>query len=159
MNLADMVRDAAEDFPAKAALLFHGRAINFSDLDERVDRTAATLASLGVSKGDRVALVIGNVPEFVASFYGILRAGAVACPLNVMLTPEEMSYILADAGAKLAITQVDSLPGLLSVRDRLAEARAVEEARGEEVGQVVLRPGAVRVPAAERLDPTKVNAD
>ena len=125
MNLADMVRDAAEDFPAKAALLFHGRAINFSDLDERVDRTAATLASLGVSKGDRVALVVGNVPEFVASFYGILRAGAVACPLNVMLTPEEMSYILADAGAKLAITQVDSLPGLLSVRDRLADLQTV----------------------------------
>lgn len=125
MNLADVVRDAAEDFPAKAALLFHGRPITFSDLDERVDRTAAALASLGVSKGDRVALVVGNVPEFVASFYGILRVGGVACPLNVMLTPEEISYILADAGAKLAITEVGSLPGLLSVRDRLADLQTV----------------------------------
>ena len=125
MNLADLVRDAAEDHPAKAALVFQGRTVTFLELDDRVDRTAAALSGLGVGKGDRVALLAGNVPEFVTTFYGVLRAGAIACPLNVMLAPEEIGYMLADAGAKVAVTEVGSLPGLLAVRDRLADLQTV----------------------------------
>ncbi len=125
MNLADLVRDGAEGHPAKAALIFHGRPVTFVELDDRVDRTAAALAGLGLIKGDRVALLAGNVPEFVTSFYGALRAGGVVCPLNVMLTPEEMGYILADAGVKVAITELAYLPGLLSIRDRLADLQTI----------------------------------
>ncbi len=120
MNVADLVRDAAEAYPAKAALVFHGRSITFGELDERVDLAAAALAGLGVGKGDRVALLAGNVPEFAYALYGTMRAGAVACPLNVMLTPEEIAYILADAGAGAVVTDLSSLAGLLSIRDRLA---------------------------------------
>jgi long-chain acyl-CoA synthetase len=116
VNVADIVRDAVEDHPAKAALIFHGREMSFEDLDERVDTTAAALASLGVRKGDRVALLAGNVPEFVTCFYGALRAGAVVCPLNVMLTPDELSSIIADAGAKACITDLASLPGVRDLR-------------------------------------------
>lgn len=125
MNLSDLVRDSADHNPDKAALLFHGRPVSFAELDERIDGTAAALASLGVEKGDRVALLAGNVPEFVSSLYGIMRAGAVACPLNVMLTPEELGYILADAGAVAAVTELDHLPGLLAVRERAATLRTI----------------------------------
>jgi long-chain acyl-CoA synthetase len=124
-NLADLVRDAAEDFPAKDAIVFHGRPLTFLELDERVDLSAAALAELGVSKGDRVALLAGNIPEFVTSFYGILRAGGVACPLNVMLTAAELSAIVGDAGAKVAITDLGSLGNLLAARDRLPELQTV----------------------------------
>src|SRR6266498_5651953 len=68
-----------------------------------------------------VVLFMGNIPEFVISLYGAMRVGAMVCPLNVMLTPEEMGYILADAGAKAAVVELGSLPGLLSVRDRLGD--------------------------------------
>ena len=125
MNLADLLRETAETFPDKPALIFHDRPITFSQLDERVDLTAAALAGLGVVKGDRVALLIGNVPEFATSLYGAMRAGGAVCPLNVMLTPEEMGYILADSGAKAAVTELPSLPGLLSVRDRLADLQTI----------------------------------
>jgi long-chain acyl-CoA synthetase len=125
MNLADLVRDAAADFPAKPALIFQGRPITFSELDDRVDLTAAAFASLGVTKGDRVALIAGNVPEFIDALYGALRAGAAVSPLNVMLTPEELGYILADAGTKLAVTELAYLPGLLAVRDRLADLETI----------------------------------
>ena len=125
MNLADLVRDAAEDYPAKPAILFHGREVAFSDLTDRIDLTAAALAALGVSKGDRVAIVAGNIPEFVDAFYGTLRAGAIACPLNVMLTPGELSHILADAGAKVVVTELDHLPGLLEIRSRLPDLQTV----------------------------------
>ncbi|MFN2589337.1 MAG: AMP-binding protein, partial [Actinomycetota bacterium] len=125
MNVADLVAGAAEDYPAKDALIFQGRSISFAEVDELVGLAAAALADLGVGTGDRVALLAGNVPEFVYALYGILRAGGVACPLNVMLTPEEISYILADAGAKVAIVDLASLPGLLSIRDRLNDLQTV----------------------------------
>jgi long-chain acyl-CoA synthetase len=125
VNVADLVRDAADGYPAKAALVFRGRSISFSGLEQRVDLTASALAAHGVGKGDRVALLAGNVPEFVTTLYGALRAGAVACPLNVMLTPEEIGYILADAGAKVVVTELATLPGLLAVRDRLADLEVV----------------------------------
>jgi long-chain acyl-CoA synthetase len=125
MSVADLVRAAAERFSSKPALIFHDRPITFAQLEERIDRTAAALAALGVAKGDRVALLIGNVPEFVTTLYGVMRAGAIACPLNVMLTPEEMGYILADSGAKVAVAEVGSLPGLLAVKDRLGDLQTV----------------------------------
>jgi long-chain acyl-CoA synthetase len=125
VNLADLLRDGSLNHPSKPVLIFRGRPISYGELDERVDRTAAALAGLGVARGDRVALLAGNVPEFVSCLYAALRAGAVACPLNVMLTPEEMGYILADAGAKVAISEMGSLTGLLSIRDRLADLQTI----------------------------------
>jgi long-chain acyl-CoA synthetase len=125
VNLAQLVRFSAEDFPAKPALIFHGRPINYLDLDEQVDRTAAALAGLGVARGDRVALLAGNVPEFVSCFFGALRAGAAVSPLNVQLTPEEVGYILADNGAKVAIAEASTVPTLLAVRDRLADLQTI----------------------------------
>jgi long-chain acyl-CoA synthetase len=125
VNMADLVRDSAEAFPARPALFFHGRSVSFADLDDRVDLTAAALAAHGVEKGDRVALLAGNVPEFVTTLYGSLRLGAIVCPLNVMLTPEETGYILADSGAKVAVTELATLPGLLAVRDRLADLESI----------------------------------
>ena len=125
VNLADLVRDAATSFPRKAALLFRGRSIFFYELDERVDSTAAVLSSLGVGLEDRVALLLGNVPEFVYGLYGTLRAGGVAVPLNVMLTPNEIRAILLDAGAKVAITELSTLPALMSVRQDLPDLTSV----------------------------------
>jgi long-chain acyl-CoA synthetase len=125
VNVADLVRDSAAAYPAKPAIIFQSRPIAYGELDELVDLTASALASLGVKRGDRVALLIGNVPEFASCLYGAIRIGAVACPLNVTLTPEELGYILADAGAKAVITELSSVPGLLSIRDRLADLQSV----------------------------------
>lgn len=125
MNLSDLIRRAARAGPSKAALIFQGRSIGYAELDELVDTTAAALSRLGVAKGDRVAILAGNVPEFVSAFYAVLRLGAVGCPLNVGLTPEELGYILADAGAKAVVTELSLIPGVLAVRDRLADLQAV----------------------------------
>src|SRR5436190_1034053 len=108
MNLADLVRDAATDFPAKPALIFQGRTVTFSELDDRADLTAAAFASLGVTKGDRVAVIAGNVPEFIDALYGALRAGAAVSPLNVMLTP---ANLIAN------LDQMMSVPALAEAAD------------------------------------------
>lgn len=119
MNLADTVRRSAEADPSKPALLFRGRVYTYEELDDTIDTTAAALAGLGVGPADRLALLAGNVPEFVSCFYGALRAGAVVCPLNVTLTPEELSSILADAGAKVVVADLTTLPAVSSIRGHL----------------------------------------
>jgi len=125
MNVADIVRDVAERSPDKPAIVFRGHATTYGDLDDRVDVTAAALASLGVRPGDRVALVAGTIPEFVETLYGTMRAGAVACPLNPLLTPPELGSILADAGAAAVVTELEHLPGVLEAREAAPALRTV----------------------------------
>src|SRR4249920_2246755 len=75
-----------------------GRRFTFAELDVLATTAAAGLAGLGVGKGDRVALLSMNSPEFVASYLGCARLGAVTVPLNWRLTPEELAFIVDDSG-------------------------------------------------------------
>jgi long-chain acyl-CoA synthetase len=102
------------------ALVSGERRISFGELDDRTRRAAAALQDLGVTAGDRVALVEGNTPAFVEALYGTLRAGAVAAPLNVQSTPEELGASLADAEAAVAVVGPEHLPAVLAVRDRIS---------------------------------------
>ena len=119
-NVSDLLSATAARLPDKSAIVFRDRPIRYADVEFRVARAAAAFAGHGVGPGDRVALLLGNIPEFVYAFYGALRAGAVVSPLNVMLTPEEVGYILADSGAKAVVCEMGTLPTVLAVRDRLA---------------------------------------
>ena len=121
MNVADVLARSAARSPDRTALLFRGRPVTYGQLDAAVDRAAAGLAGLGLEPGDRVAFLVGNVPEFVLSLYGTWRAGAVGVPLNVMLTSDEIAGILADAGARAVVVEMGYLPTVLGARDRLAE--------------------------------------
>jgi long-chain acyl-CoA synthetase len=125
MNISTLLAEQAARRPDATALLFHGKAVSYATLDDAAGRAAAALRSSGVQPGDRVALVVANVPEFVYALYGVWRVGAVAVPLNVMLTSEELGYILADAGARAIVTQMQFLPNILAVRDRLGDLETV----------------------------------
>jgi long-chain acyl-CoA synthetase len=119
VNLSQMLLSSVARAAGKPALYFRDRPISYGQLEEAVARTAGALAAAGVEPGDRVAIVAGNVPEFVYALHGTWRAGAVAVPLNVMLTSEELSAILADCGARALVCEMGYLPVLLSVRDDL----------------------------------------
>ena len=98
-----MLRRTAARLPDKKALLVAGapdQAVTFAELDRHARRIAAGLAEMGIAKGDRVAIMMPNVPHFAAAQYGILSAGAVVVPINTMLTPHEVGRILQDSGAK-----------------------------------------------------------
>ncbi len=123
--LPELVTAPAAATPDKPALLYRDRPISYAELAEWVRRSALALRDLGVGKGDRVALLVGNVPEFVYALYGAWTLGAVVAPTNVMLTPEELGYVLADCEAKVVIAQVDFLPTVLAVRDRVASIEHV----------------------------------
>ncbi|GJG87023.1 long-chain-fatty-acid--CoA ligase [Gemmatimonadetes bacterium T265] len=110
------VRDAAERYGDRPAFLFYGAATSFRELDARVDRFAAALQALGVAKGDRVALMLPNCPQFGVAFYGALRAGATVLGLNPLYTPRELGHVLRDAGAETFVV----LAPMLRVFDAVA---------------------------------------
>jgi fatty-acyl-CoA synthase len=120
-SLGQLVPAAAAAHPHKAALVAGDRTLTYADLHDRVRRAAGALAGLGVGKGDRVATMLGTVPEFVEVLHGAWHRGAAVAPLNVMLTPDEAGYVLADADARVAMVDRAHLPVVLAVRDRLAE--------------------------------------
>ena len=103
-NLADLVRDAAATAPDKAALLFHGDTVTWAELDRRVSAAARGLLALGAVPGDRVAIHLGNTPEFPVVYFGALRAGLVALPVNSGYTPDEIAHVLGDSGATVVVT-------------------------------------------------------
>jgi long-chain acyl-CoA synthetase len=123
-NLADLVRDAAGSRPDHAALVATGRTLTWAQVDASVDLAAAGYQSLGLVPGDRVVLLLGNVPEFVAAYFGALRAGLVAAPANTGSTPSELGVLLTDSGARAvvfdrtaaaAVRQTPAAAGLLRV--------------------------------------------
>jgi long-chain acyl-CoA synthetase len=77
--------------------------LSYATLDEMTAKAAAMLRDHGVEPGDRVGLMLPNVPAFVVLYYGVLRAGAIVVPMNVMLKRREIAYYLKDSGAQLLL--------------------------------------------------------
>lgn len=99
-NLTALLDLSARRYPERTAIVAGQRRYTYRELDQAACRTANLLSGRGVRPGDRVALMCPNVPEFTVAYFGILKAGAVVVPLNVMLQGREVAYHLADSGAK-----------------------------------------------------------
>jgi long-chain acyl-CoA synthetase len=133
-------RAAAAVRPDQPLLLGAGAAWSFSRLDETSDRIAASLAARGILPGDRVALYSPNAPELVAVYLGILKAGATVVPINILLNPKEIAFILQDArarglffhaaladGAAQASEATPGLKVLVAIGDRNAAGETLED--------------------------------
>ena len=102
-NAAQPVWDYAESDPGRVALRGAGEPWSYRTLRDRARVVGGALLRAGVGAGDRVLFVAPSVPEFVAVYYGIHAAGAIAVTANTMSTTPELEYIGADAGVKLVI--------------------------------------------------------
>jgi long-chain acyl-CoA synthetase len=100
LNIARNLLRNARLFPDKPAVRAGARVLSFAELDAASWRLAHALADLGIRRGDKVALACPNVIEFPLAYYAVLKLGAVAVPLNVMLKAPEFAYHLADSDAK-----------------------------------------------------------
>src|SRR4051812_20266489 len=130
-NLATILTESAEQHGDKTAFKLDDTELNYALLDEGSARIAGLLGSKGVEPGDRVGLMMPNVPYFPVIYFGILRAGGVVVPMNVLLKKREVAFYLADPEAKVLFAWHD-----------FGEAA---EAGGEEVGTevVLVQPGVV----------------
>lgn len=101
--LPELIRPVVERYPLKTALISFGQEISYRQFDDLSDRFATALANLGVKKGDRVGTVLPNCAQHAMAFHGIIKAGAVSVPVNVMLQADEMAYIFQDAGVEVVV--------------------------------------------------------
>ena len=109
-------------FPNKAALVFFDRTLTYLDVLSQAEALAATLARMGVKKGDRVVLNMQNCPQWVVAHFAILRANAVVVPVNPMNRAEELKHYMLDPDAKVAITSADLAAELAKANAQLAPA-------------------------------------
>jgi long-chain acyl-CoA synthetase len=103
-NLAVTLRESARRAPAKTAVILGAAKLSYARLDELSDQLAASLTAAGVTPGDRVGLQLPNIPQFVIAYFGILKAGGVVVPMNVLLKAAETEFQLRDSGARVLIT-------------------------------------------------------
>jgi len=104
-----------------------GRRFTFAELNARSNRTANLLTALGVKKGDRVALLLMNGPEFLESFFAIAKIGAVCVPLNWRLVPDELAFILGDAGARVLLFGEEFANGVRDLHGRGSDGTRIEQ--------------------------------
>ncbi len=112
LNLATLLEDTTRDYPDRQAVIFNEMKLSYKAVNAAANQVAAGLANLGIQKGDKVALSCPNLPYFPIVYYGILKAGAIVVPLNVLLKAREIAYHLADSDAKayICFEGTDQLP-------------------------------------------------
>jgi long-chain acyl-CoA synthetase len=124
-TLLDDLDEAVAQRPEAPALLFKGRTISHGELDRRSDAFAAALAGLGVAKGDRVALLLPNCPQFLICELGAWKAGAVVHPLNPIYTEQELEGALRRTRAETIVVLTPFYGRVKAVQPRTALRRVV----------------------------------
>ncbi|HET8639843.1 MAG TPA: long-chain fatty acid--CoA ligase [Solirubrobacterales bacterium] len=103
LNLASIVTEGAARHADAPAIRLGDVELTYAGLDDLSARLAALLGEKGFEAGDRVGVMLPNVPEFPVAYYGVLRAGGIVVPMNVLLKRREISFYLEDSGAKLLL--------------------------------------------------------
>ncbi|TAL13538.1 MAG: AMP-dependent synthetase [Frankiales bacterium] len=130
-NLADLVRAAAERRPDGVAFVHRGSRTSWAEVDAAVDAAAAGLLALGLAPGDRVGVQLGNTPDFPVAYFGVLRAGLVAVPLNPGYTADELAHVLGDSAARCLVTARSTAETALAVVGQLASLEHVVVTGGD----------------------------
>lgn len=99
-----LLDESADAYPEHPCTDFFGKRLTYGAMRQMSDRLAAGLQGLGIGPGDMVGLMLPNCPQFVISYYGILKAGAVVVPLNPLANPKELTFLLSDARIETIIT-------------------------------------------------------
>src|SRR5712691_7669597 len=135
--LQALLDDAAESHPDATATIFFNAKRSYKSISDSAWRFANGLRRLGVVKGDRVALVLPNAPQFVIAFYGALRAGAAVVPCNPLYTPPELRYHLTDSGAKVVVVLSRLYPVVKAGREGSAVEHVIVTSIKEEMPPVL----------------------
>lgn len=118
LSLGEVLKETARTYPEKTAIIYFGARTTYRELDQLVDKFATALQDLGVKKGDRVGIFMPNIPQFVISFYGALRAGAVCVTCSPLYKARELQHQLNDAGAEVLVAMDTLYTIVQEIRDK-----------------------------------------
>jgi len=118
MNLKAMLEETAKHYRGKTAITLGDRRLSYAELDEASNKIANALLKMGVSKGDRVAMLLSNSPEFAVIYFGVVKIGAVAIPLDTKYKVSELASLFGDSRPKVLVTESPFLEPLVSILPR-----------------------------------------
>jgi len=149
MNLKQVLEVVAARYGDKAAIVYGDRQLSFADLEAASNKLARALIEMGVKRGDRVAMLLANSPEFVVNYFGIVKAGAIAVPLDVNCRAYEQTSLFADFQPKVLIAEGSSLEPLIPLLPEFGSIGQVISVGSGQGGQFlsyeeIIRTGSVR---------------
>ena len=118
MSLKLMLEETANRYGKKAAIALGDRRLSYAELDEASNKVANTLLSIGVDKGDRVAMLLPNSPEFVIIYFGIVKAGGIAVPLDINYKVDELASLFDSCQPKVMLAESRALESLVPALPR-----------------------------------------
>jgi long-chain acyl-CoA synthetase len=129
LNLASVISHHARQTPGHEAIVLDDMRLTYAQLDALSNRVAGALVEMGIGHDDKVALVCPNLPYFPVVYYGIMKAGAVVVPLNVLFKPREFIYHLSDSDAKAVFVfeGTDELPIAQTVKEAFDQVPTCEQ--------------------------------
>ncbi|WP_188676549.1 AMP-binding protein [Subtercola lobariae] len=139
LSVASILAESATRAPDRVALYFRGEALSYGELWSQTRAYAGALRELGIGRGDRVAVLIPNVPDFARVYYAVLALGAIVVPIHLLFKANEIEYVLRDSGADLVVAASSSL----------AEALPAARDAAVDLVTVLAPPPVVYVPAAK----------
>ncbi len=128
-NLRELLEQRALTTPDKVFLFSEadGRRYTYAAFTSAVNRAAHLLASCGVTKGDKVGLLMPNSPEYIIAYFACFHLGAIAGPVNSLLKPQELSYVLANSEARALLVHTEYKSGVEAISSQLPELRHIIE--------------------------------
>jgi acyl-CoA synthetase (AMP-forming)/AMP-acid ligase II len=136
-TIGDLVREAAERSGGQEFLRFREASLTFAAAQQASNRLGHVLVAHGIRPGDRVAIMLDNVPDWPLSWFAVLKAGAIAVPVNARYRESDLRFVLADSGAVLVLTSDEHL-GLVRAAGAavgtVREVRTVAELAAELAG-------------------------
>jgi long-chain acyl-CoA synthetase len=140
LNLALILRESARKYPDQLAIVLDSFKFTYSQMDVLSSQVASSLKAAGMKKGDRVGLMLPNVPQFVMAYFGILKAGGIVVPMNVLLKAPEVNFYLGDSEASFLVVWEDFAAEALKGTENLKDITTY----------VVLKPESTEVPAGTK---------
>ncbi|HOG08988.1 MAG TPA: long-chain fatty acid--CoA ligase [Smithella sp.] len=125
INLIQLLEDAVQKNAEHIALISDKQHITYEQLHRAVGEVAGFMQQRGIGKGDKVTVMLPNIPEFVFCYFGIVKNGAVVVPINPLTTPSELIYLLNNSDSKILITQSSQLKKYHEIKDNLSTCRQV----------------------------------
>lgn len=104
ISVIDFFKDSTKKFPGHPAIIYFGKKISYSKLDELANKLGLALKGLGIEENDGVALHLPNIPQFIIAYLAILKIGAIAVPINPTYKGKDLEHIIENSGAKTVIT-------------------------------------------------------
>jgi long-chain acyl-CoA synthetase len=125
VNLALLLAESVQRHADRSAFIAGDERVTYRRLQSAVHVVAQSLSNLGMAKGDKVALMLPNIPEFVYCYFAVVQSGAVAVLLNTSSTPFELRHLLNNSDAKILITQASCEKKYREIQDQLSTCRSI----------------------------------